>query len=119
MLVDNKIYELGVNDQNVFDDFLKELDGDIDIPGYDEELLKVLTAGAKEADEVINSYGKFSDEKITQMNNATPINLSPPTQTQNVQPTITTPTTQTSAVETVPSSQKFIICPKCGEKIWL
>ena len=46
MLVDNKIFELGVNDANTFDELLRELDGDIDIPGYDEELLKVLTASA-------------------------------------------------------------------------
>lgn len=72
MLVDNKIFELGVNDSNVFDELLRDLDGDIDIPGYDEELLKVLMANAEEADEIINSYGTFSEEKRQEMNNAQP-----------------------------------------------
>ena len=114
MLVDNKIYELGVNDQNVFDDILRELDGDIDIPGYDEELLKVLTAGARQADEIIDSYGKFSEEKIIEMKNA---EKKPPTQENTSQTSVTAETPIQSAV--VQNNQKFVICPKCGEKIWL
>lgn len=69
MLVDNKIFELGVNNANVFDELLRELDGDIDIPGYDEELLKVLTASKTEADEIISNYGTYSEESISQMQN--------------------------------------------------
>mgnify|MGYP002626919214 CR=1 FL=1 len=63
MLADNKIFELGVNDTNVFDELLRELDGDIDVPGYDEELLKVLTASRKAlkdsspARNVVKKYG--------------------------------------------------------------
>ena len=114
MLVDNKIYELGVNDQNVFDEILSELDGDIDIPGYDEELLKVLTAGARQADEIIDSYGKFSEEKIIEMKNA---EKKPPTQENTSQTSVTAETPIQSAV--VQNNQKFVICPKCGEKIWL
>ena len=59
MLADNKIFELGVNATDTFDAFIRELDGDIDIPGYDEEMLKILTANAKEADAVLNYYGKI------------------------------------------------------------
>ncbi|MBQ4403317.1 MAG: hypothetical protein II857_02795 [Selenomonadaceae bacterium] len=117
MLADNKIFELGVNDQNVFDELLRELGGDIDIPGYDEELLKVLTANAKEADEIINSYGTFSEEKVQEMKNSqswTPQPQQPPSQLQSpMQETIT------RQIETPQNSQKYIVCPKCGEKIWL
>ena len=117
MLADNKIFELGVNDQNVFDELLRELGGDIDIPGNDEELLKVLTANAKEADEIINSYGTFSEEKVQEMKNSqtwTPQPQQPPSQLQSpMQETIT------RQIETPQNSQKYIVCPKCGEKIWL
>lgn len=126
MLSDNKIYELGVNNSKVFDEILQELDGDFDLPGYDEELLKVLTANARQADEVLNSYGKLSQEKITQMSNATPITNTPPFQTENQPATISENSIQTSMTtgtiaqnEMVQSGQKFVICPKCGEKIWL
>ena len=40
MLADNKIYSLGVDDMEVFEEFLKDLGDDLEIPGYDEELLK-------------------------------------------------------------------------------
>lgn len=63
MLVDNKIFDLGVNSAEAFDEILRELDGDIDIPGYDEELLKALIADTKEAADIIDDYGKFSDER--------------------------------------------------------
>ena len=59
MLADNKIFELGVNATDTFDEFIRELDDDIDIPGYDEEMLKILMANAKEADAVLNYYGKI------------------------------------------------------------
>lgn len=119
MLADNKIFELGVNDANVFDELLRELDGDIDIPGYDEELLKVLTANAKEADEIINSYGTFSEEKIKEMNTAqpsTPQPQQPSQQTSTPQQQTWTPQQQPEQAQSV---QRFVTCPKCGEKIWL
>lgn len=109
MLVDNKIFELGVNDSNVFDELLRELDGDIDIPGYDEELLKVLTANAKEADEIISSYGTFSEETVQAMKTAQP--YTPQVQQQSPMPP--------QQSETPQSVQRFVTCPKCGEKIWL
>ena len=112
MLVDNKIFELGVNDTNVFDELLRELDGDLDIPGYDDELLRVLTANAKEADEVINSYGAFSEEKVQEMKTVQPWMPQPQSQSQN-QPLSTQQAEQTQSV------QRFVTCPKCGEKIWL
>lgn len=118
MLADNKVYELGVNDQNVFDEILRELDGDIDIPGYDEELLKVLTASAKEADEVINSYGKADSGKIAYMNNvdARQIGNNSIPQDEELQ---SSQTVTTAANEVTQQNQKFVVCPKCGEKIWL
>ena len=43
MLADNRIFSLGVDDLQGFDDIIAELD-DFDVPGYDAELLKTLTA---------------------------------------------------------------------------
>ena len=61
MLSDNKIYELGANNQVEFDNILKELAGDVDVPGFDEELLKTLMASAQEIDELISSPDKLND----------------------------------------------------------
>ena len=117
MLVDNKIFELGVNDANTFDELLRELDGDIDIPGYDEELLKVLTASANKADEIISSYGNYSKESIDNMKNTQP--QTPTPQSQILTPQAPIQENTPPQIETPQSSQKYIVCPKCGEKIWL
>ena len=116
MLADNKIYELGVNNTAEFDNMLKELAGDIDIPGYDPELLKVLTASANEATEIIDNYGTLPKEQVEQIK----------TRAEYTPPTIqATPAIQPASAENsvtpppVQSPQRFITCPKCGEKIWL
>lgn len=122
MLADNKIYELGVNNTTEFDNILKELAGDIDVPGYDEELLKVLTAGAKEADEYIDSYGKFSPERVEQMKQTTTVQYSvPPQQPPPPQANTERETPQPSEPANTESQpiRKFVTCPRCGEKIWL
>lgn len=124
MLADNKIYELGMNDTHAFDKILTELNGDIDIPGYDEELLRILTADTKTADEYISNYGKFDENTIQSMRNVTPTNYTvlnkPEEDVHKESLPIQTSSLQTEkAAETNSELRKFIICPKCGEKIWL
>lgn len=134
MLVDNKIFDLGVNSAEAFDKILRELDGDIDIPGYDEELLKALIADTKEAQEIIDDYGKFSDERKEQMESED----APPPQTtaeqQEAQESASGAAADTNtpgAGENAPQGaaepsasgeedgRRYVICPKCGEKIWV
>ena len=118
MLVDNKIFELGVNDSNVFDEILRELGGDLDIPGYDDELLRALTANAAQADEILNSYGNLSEGKVQEMKTAQP-QTPQPQQPPMTPPQTTPPTSPTEPTEQPQSVQRFVTCPKCGEKIWL
>ena len=40
MIADNKIFSLGFENLETFNSFLEELQGDLDIPGFDEEILK-------------------------------------------------------------------------------
>ena len=112
MLADNKIFELGVNATDTFDAFIRELDGDIDIPGYDEEMLKILTANAKEADAVLNDYGKFSEPSINRMEQA-------PSPESFNDSSVNNESNNGENSAGTQGSQKFLICPKCGEKIWL
>ena len=62
MLADNKIAALGEEDQFAFEEALRELSGDIDIPGYGAEILKNMTSDLK----VIDALGeeKSKPEKI-------------------------------------------------------
>ena len=64
MLADNKIYGLGVDDLDSFDAILNELQDDLDIPGFDEELLKSMVSQASEVTEKLQEYGTLDDEEI-------------------------------------------------------
>lgn len=63
MLADNKIYTLGTDDLEVFDEFLRELN-DVDIPGYDSELLETILADQTGIDEMVTDYGNFTQASV-------------------------------------------------------
>ena len=64
MMADNKVYELGFTDVDAIEELVKELDGDVDVPGWDADLLEMLNSTTDEADEVISSYGDFPENEI-------------------------------------------------------
>lgn len=127
MLADNKIYSLGVDDMQAFDEILKELGDDIDIPGYDDELLKTLTANQSEIDEMLSGYGTLNEESIANIKahaqeaQETPV---PPAAFAPAAPMdtpkadiYTTQETQQSAPEQ--PAGRYIVCPHCGQRIMI
>ena len=38
MIADNKIFSLGIENLDTLNEFLEELEGDLDIPGFDEDI---------------------------------------------------------------------------------
>lgn len=117
MLADNKVYELGITDMDAFDKIVADLKNDVDIPGYDAELLKMLTSTAQEAVEEITNYGNYSSEEIQAVSNrSNPIEKTTPVQT------VTNEDDETEEYEddkTPTQTHKYVICPHCSEKIWL
>ena len=113
MLSDNRIFDLGVDDMSAFDAFIQELGDDLDVPGFDEDLLKSLIADAGEVDEMMSSYGLIDEDKKEEISAAreTYENQEAPAQKELQQPN----TTDNSSEE----ERTFVVCPKCGEKIWL
>lgn len=134
MIADNKIYGLGIDNLETFDSFLKELSDDLDIPGFDESILQSMVAEAEEVTDKIMEYGSVDDSEIESLKAAkarkealmkkagqkqeatalaqpvavpqpvpAPSNL-PPADEEDTEPT---------------EIRKFVICPNCGEKIWL
>ena len=67
MLADNKIYSLGVDDMDVFEEFLRDLGDDLEIPGYDLELLETITADMNDVDEMLSGYGTVSEDTKQQI----------------------------------------------------
>ena len=70
MIADNKIFSLGIENLDTLNEFLEELDGDLDIPGFDEEILKQMVADADEITEKISEYGTLDEEEVRKIKEA-------------------------------------------------
>lgn len=123
MLADNKVYELGITDHNAIDDILKELDGDFDIPGYDDSMLEMLTMSFRETDDFIESYGSFDAEDVKKLNSKDNAEMPPPMSSQSPADAgkVTPGQTESNAGAALqqPQSGRFIVCPHCGKQICL
>ncbi len=64
MIADNKIFSLGIENLDTLNGFLEELQGDLDIPGFDEEILKQMAAEAEDITDKISEYGILDEEEI-------------------------------------------------------
>lgn len=125
MIADNKIFSLGIENLDTLNSFLEDLQGDLDIPGFDEDILKQMVSEAEDVTEKLSEYGTLDDEEIqsikesgerkeqqiqkAEAEQATPA-PQPIAQSQQEMPEDSEDTTEV---------KKFVICPKCGEKIWL
>lgn len=123
MLADNRIYELGMTDTDIFDEIIKSLDGDTDVPGWDADLLETLNASVQQVNEMVESYGSYQPEDISRYNGRKPAD----TGSGELQQPSSGPDQQEQA-ETCPKAQaagdapqaaggRYVICPKCGARI--
>ena len=120
MLADNKIYSLGVDDMDVFEEFLRDLGEDLEIPGYDEDLLKTITADMNDVDDMLSGYGTISDSTKQQIA-ATAERYEAQEEQHAAGAEEIKPANPEPAAETPPEAlpKRFIQCPKCGERIWV
>lgn len=125
MIADNKIFSLGIENLDTLNSFLEDLQGDLDIPGFDEDILKQMVSEAEDVTEKLSEYGTLDDEEIQSIKESgerkeqqiqkaeaeqeTPAQQ-PATQPQQEMPDDSEDTTEV---------KRFVICPNCGEKIWL
>lgn len=118
MLADNKIYDLGLNDSGMFQQIIRELDGDFDVPGWDADLLKILTSVEEDLGQKVTEYGVAEAVEVAPMERPEPVY-----EHKDYEPVVRDEQTgeilnpNRGKVET--PEKPFIICPKCGEKIWL
>lgn len=116
MWADNRIFDLGVDDMQAFDEFVAELGAadDFDVPGFDDELLRSLVADADEIDDMMSSYGLIDDQKKDQIQNSA--------ETYKKEEEARGDVSQAPAAVQIPEATpagRHVICPKCGETIWL
>ena len=122
ILTDNKVYSLGTDNYAVIDDFLKDITidaGDFDIAGFDEDMLKSIAADIE--------AGLVDDEDDFALIEPPVEAVEPPQEQERLQDEQTPMSEVSSECERTVSEvdevegemQKFVICPHCGEKIYL
>lgn len=125
MIADNKIFSLGIENLDTLNSFLEDLQGDLDIPGFDEDILKQMVSEAEDVTEKLSEYGTLDDEEIQSIKES---GEKKEQQIQKAEAEQATPAPQPIAQpqqempedsEDTTEVKKFVICPKCGEKIWL
>lgn len=127
MIADNKIFSLGIENLDTLNEFLEELNGDLDIPGFDEEILKQMVADADEVTEKISEYGTLDEEEIQQIKEANEKREQKELESVSeegkaiVQTDLPQQGGQSATMESPESAEtrRFVICSKCGEQIWL
>lgn len=120
MLADNRIFDLGVDDMSAFDSVIAELGDDLDVPGFDEDLLKSLLADSSEVDEMMSSYGLVDDEKKAEIAAAKDTYEKQEEQfSQTTKNNILQSEHDYNDTDNSDNSGSYVVCPKCGEKIWL
>lgn len=117
MLADNRVFDLGVDDLAALDAFILELKDDLDIPGFEEDLLRAMVMEADEASEALMEYGTIEPEQAAAIAETrkkyAARDEAAAQKAEEVIPAATNP----QPVEDTP--RRFVLCPKCGERIWL
>lgn len=141
MIADNKIYNLGRDDNDALFAMLESLDGDYDVPGFEEDTLKELLADLDDVDDSVMGYGTITDDERESFERSN-TKLESRIETAREERATETPEQEEQRVnrdsaykqsETpqVPKYEpendennkgdikKSVRCPHCGETIWL
>lgn len=118
MIVDNKIFDLGMDDFDNLNAFLEELQTDLDIPGFDESVLQSIVADAEKVTEEIMDYGTLAPETVEKIK-ATEERRNQEEAAPNPVDKIKTPVPVPEEKSPEAEVKRFVNCPHCGEKIWL
>lgn len=121
MLADNRVYELGMTDTDVFESIIKSLDGDLDVPGWDEDLLETLNASVREVNAMVDSYGTYDENDVQRyadrresVHGSTEEGSGPAQTSGQVH---TSPEGNAPAGASEGQTEAFVICPHCGNRI--
>lgn len=141
MIADNKIYNLGRDDNDALFAMLESLDGDYDVPGFEEETLKELLADLDDVDDSVMGYGTITDDERESFERSN-TKLESRIETAREERATETPEQEEQRVNRdsaykqseTPQAPKYependennkgdikksVRCPHCGETIWL
>jgi ParB-like chromosome segregation protein Spo0J len=118
MLADNRVFDLGVDDLAALDALVLELKDDLDIPGFEEDLLRAMVMEADEASAALSEYGTIDPDRAEEIRETGQRYEAREAAAAARAEDCTPPATgeQTQQAE---QGGRFVLCPKCGERIWL
>ncbi len=134
MLADNKTFSLGVDDLDGINAVIADLGDELDVPGYDEETLKMIVAAAEDVTDKIMTYGTIDESEIDAIRargerkeeysgkyQENPSNGSADDIHMKSGNTLSDENVFVRASHDEQSAEvrKSVVCPKCGERIWL
>ena len=109
MMADNKTAGLGIDNLNNIEEIIKELAGDFDIPGFDDEVLNSIGAASEEISAALEDYGKATEENLADIDSHSGANEHPEED----------PGPESDTDSDTVSGKTQHTCPECGAKIWL
>lgn len=124
ILTDNKVYSLGLDNYETINEFVNEIamDGDFDIAGFDEEVIRQMTRDLEGVENDVMEYGKV-DPKPTPARKEIEVipvqNIHSEAVTDKSDEQIPTEKHFDAPQEEQEQPRKSIICPCCGEVIYL
>lgn len=123
MIADNRIFELGVSNLEILDEFFKELQDDLVIPGYDESTLQMLVGDLDAVNAQLDDYGIIDKEKVEEIKSQQAaveqkIDRAAAEENTDTEDYDNSDGTESNSVVD-DDNGRYVICPKCGEKVWL
>jgi len=109
MMADNKTAGLGIDNLANIEEIIRELNGDFDIPGFDDDVLNSINAASNEISAAMDDYGKASEENLAEIDARSNINEGEESG-DSLDPDATTGE---------PEERVSVTCPECGTKVWL
>ena len=126
MLADNKIFGLGVDDLSALDAFLADLKDDLDIPGFDEDLLRSMAAEASAVTEQLQEYGTLAPGEIENLRAARERKAaymeSGLPEESDADGNAPVESVESNAVPESAEPEpvrRSVVCPHCGGTVWL
>lgn len=118
MLADNRVFDLGVDDLAALDALVLELKDDLDIPGFEEDLLRAMVMEADEASAALSEYGTIDLERAEEIRE-TGERYEAREAAAAARSEDCTPQAAGEQSQQAEQGGRFVLCPKCGERIWL
>ena len=134
MIADIQVAALGVDVYGAIEEILLSLGDDLDVPGYDDETLRMITAESDAVVNTVQNYGIYPQEEVESLRaveadreehgvkaveqtyNAG--GFTPPPVNHSAE-SVAEEAEETKAYSKVNQGDRYVTCPDCGKKIYI